>query len=60
MLGKLSENNDQNKISDSIGNLLQVGTKLKNIRLMEGHHKIDCKINGISAINLKSKFATKA
>ena len=36
------------------------GTKVKNIRLVEGDHDIDCKIPGIGAMQLKSQFVKKA
>ncbi len=35
------------------------GTKVKNIRLVEGDHDIDCKIDGIGAMALKSEFVKK-
>ncbi len=40
--------------------VVKVGTKVKNIRLVEGDHDIDCKIDGIGAIKLKSVFVKKA
>lgn len=39
---------------------VKVGTKVKNIRLVEGDHNIDCKIDGIGAMRLKSEFVKKA
>ncbi len=36
------------------------GTKVKNIRLVDGDHDIDCKIPGIGAMGLKSQFVKKA
>lgn len=36
------------------------GTKVKNIRLVDGDHNIDCKIDGIGAMQLKSEFVRKA
>ena len=39
--------------------VIKVGTKVKNIRLVEGDHDIDCKIDGIGAISLKSEFVKK-
>ena len=39
---------------------LKVGTKVKNIRLVEGDHNIDCKIDGFGAMSLKSEFVRKA
>ncbi len=38
---------------------LKVGTKVKNIRLVDGDHNIDCKIEGIGAMKLKSEFVRK-
>lgn len=40
--------------------VVKVGTKVKNIRLTEGDHDIDCKIDGIGAMQLKSEFVKKA
>lgn len=40
--------------------VVKVGTKVKNIRLVEGDHNIDCKIDGIGAMSLKSEFVRKA
>lgn len=39
--------------------VVKVGTKVKNIRLVEGDHDIDCKIDGIGAMALKSEFVKK-
>ena len=39
---------------------LKVGTKVKNIRLVDGDHNIDCKIEGFGAMQLKSEFVRKA
>jgi protein PhnA len=39
---------------------LKVGTKVKSIRLVEGDHNIDCKIDGFGAMKLKSEFVKKA
>ena len=39
--------------------VVKVGTKVKNIRLTEGDHDIDCKIDGIGAMQLKSEFVRK-
>lgn len=38
---------------------LKKGTKVKNIRLIEGDHNIDCKIDGFGAMQLKSEFVKK-
>lgn len=40
--------------------VVKVGTKVKNIRLVEGDHNIDCKIEGIGAMKLKSEFVKKS
>ena len=40
--------------------VVKVGTKVKNIRLVSGDHDIDCKIDGIGAMQLKSEFVKKA
>ena len=40
--------------------VVKVGTKVKSIRLVEGDHNIDCKIDGIGAMKLKSEFVKKA
>lgn len=40
--------------------VVKVGTKVKGIRLVEGDHDIDCKIDGIGAMQLKSEFVKKA
>ena len=40
--------------------VVKVGTKVKNIRLVDGDHDIDCKIPGIGAMKLKSEFVKKA
>lgn len=38
---------------------LKIGTKVKNIRLVDGDHNIDCKIDGFGAMKLKSEFVKK-
>jgi protein PhnA len=40
--------------------VVKMGTKVKNIRLVQGDHDIDCKIDGIGAMQLKSEFVKKA
>jgi len=40
--------------------VLKVGTKVKSIRLVDGDHDIDCKIDGFGAMKLKSEFVKKA
>lgn len=39
---------------------IKAGTRVKNIRLTEGDHNIDCKIDGFGAMALKSEFVKKA
>ncbi|WP_102348961.1 zinc ribbon domain-containing protein YjdM [Bacillus sp. Marseille-P3661] len=39
--------------------VLKIGTKVKNIRLVDGDHNIDCKIDGFGAMKLKSEFVKK-
>ncbi len=39
--------------------VIKVGTKVKNIRLIEGDHDIDCKVEGFGPIQLKSEFVRK-
>lgn len=39
--------------------VVKVGTKVKNIRLVDGDHDIDCKIEGIGPMKLKSEFVKK-
>ncbi|MCF7988342.1 MAG: PhnA domain-containing protein [Methylovulum sp.] len=40
--------------------VIKVGTKVKIIRLVDGDHDIDCRIEGIGAMQLKSEFVKKA
>lgn len=40
--------------------VVKVGTRVKNIRIVAGDHDIDCKIDGIGAMQLKSEFVKKA
>ncbi|ANU11409.1 alkylphosphonate uptake protein [Planococcus antarcticus DSM 14505] len=47
------------KVKGSSSNL-KIGTKVKSIRLVEGDHDIDCKIDGFGAMKLKSEFVKKA
>ncbi|MCP2043950.1 protein PhnA [Pontibacter sp. HSC-36F09] len=39
---------------------VKAGTKVKNIRLTDGDHNIDCKIDGFGSMGLKSEFVRKA
>lgn len=39
---------------------IKKGTKVKNIKLVDGDHNIDCKIDGFGAMSLKSEFVKKA
>lgn len=47
------------KLKGSAG-VVKVGTKVKNIRLVDGDHDIDCKIDGFGAMSLKTEFVKKA
>ncbi|MBF7052074.1 alkylphosphonate utilization protein [Halomonas sp. KAO] len=40
--------------------VVKVGTKVKSIRLVEGDHDIDCKVEGVGPMKLKSQFVKKA
>lgn len=40
--------------------VIKVGTKVRNIRLVEGDHNIDCKIEGFGDMKVKSEFVKKA
>jgi protein PhnA len=40
--------------------VVKMGTRVKNIRLVDSDHDIDCKIDGIGAMSLKSEFVRKA
>lgn len=46
------------KLKGSAG-VIKMGTKVKNIRLVDSDHDIDCKIDGIGAMSLKSEFVRK-
>lgn len=39
--------------------VVKVGTKVKNIKLVEGDHDIDCKVDGIGPMKLKSQYVKK-
>lgn len=39
---------------------IKAGTKVKSIRLVDGDHNIDCRIDGFGAMALKSEFVRKA
>jgi protein PhnA len=39
--------------------VVKVGTRVKNIRLVDGDHDIDCKIDGVGQMGLKSEFVKK-
>ncbi len=63
--GHVLENGDSVSVLKSLkvkgsSLVVKVGTKVKNIRLVEGDHNIDCKIDGIGAMKLKSEFVKKA
>lgn len=46
------------KVKGASGSIKQ-GTKVKNIRLVEGDHNIDCKVDGFGPMKLKSEFVKK-
>ncbi len=46
------------KLKGSAG-VIKMGTKVKNIRLVDSDHDIDCKIDGLGAMSLKSEFVRK-
>ncbi|EON12329.1 MULTISPECIES: zinc ribbon domain-containing protein YjdM [Pandoraea] len=46
------------KLKGSAG-VIKMGTKVKNIRLVDSDHDIDCKIDGFGAMSLKSEFVRK-
>lgn len=63
--GNLLANGDNVTIAKSLkvkgsSSDLKVGTKVKNIRVIDGDHNIDCKIDGFGAMKLKSEFVKKA
>ena len=39
---------------------IKAGTKVKNIKLVNSDHNIDCKIDGFGAMAIKSEFVKKA
>ena len=41
------------------GGTVKMGTKVKNIRLLDSDHDIDCKIDGFGAMSLKTEFVRK-
>jgi protein PhnA len=46
------------KLKGSAG-VIKMGTKVRNIRLVDSDHDIDCKIDGFGAMSLKSEFVRK-
>ena len=46
------------KLKGSSG-IVKMGTKVKNIRLVGGDHDIDCKVDGLGSVSLKSEFVKK-
>jgi|SRR5690554_1030764 len=40
--------------------VVKIGTRVKNIRLVDGDHEIDCRIDGIGAMKLKAEFVKKS
>lgn len=39
--------------------VIKQGTKVKSIRLVDGDHDIDCRIDGIGAVQIKTMFVKK-
>ncbi|TWT94487.1 zinc ribbon domain-containing protein YjdM [Stieleria varia] len=61
--GNVLENGDTVVVIKDLkfrGGVVKGGTKVKNIRIVDGDHDIDCKIDGIGAMSLKSEFVKKA
>lgn len=48
------------KVKGASGAAIKQGTKVKSIRLVEGDHQIDCKVDGFGAMKLKAEFVKKA
>ena len=42
------------------GGVVKMGTKVKNIRLVDSDHDIDCKIDGFGSMSLKTEFVRKS
>lgn len=40
--------------------VVKIGTRVKNIRIVDGDHEIDCRIDGIGAMKLKAEFVKKS
>jgi len=41
------------------GGTVKMGTRVKNIRLVDSDHDIDCKIDGFGPMSLKTEFVKK-
>ena len=48
------------KVKGAASSVVKVGTKVRNIRLVDSDHDIDCKIDGIGAMKLKSQYVKKS
>ena len=62
--GNILENGDTVSVIKDLkvkgaSSVIKVGTRVKNIRQVDGDHNIDCKIDGIGAMKLKSGFVKK-
>lgn len=62
--GNILQNGDtviltQNLKVKGTSSTIKTGTKVKNIRLVEGDHDIDCKVDGIGPMKLKTQFVKK-
>ncbi|WP_026068099.1 zinc ribbon domain-containing protein YjdM [Pusillimonas noertemannii] len=42
------------------GGVVKMGTRVRNIRLVDSDHDIDCKIDGFGPMSLKTEFVKKA
>jgi len=60
VFGNVLVDGDSVTVIKGSSSVVKVGTKVKNIRLIEGDHDIDCKIDGIGAMQLKTEFVKKA
>jgi protein PhnA len=62
--GNILENGDTVTVIKDLkvkgsSSVLKIGTKVKNIRLVDSDHDIDCKIEGFGAMQLKSEYVKK-
>lgn len=57
--GLVVKDSNGNLLADGASGAIKQGTKVKNIRLVEGDHNIDCKVDGFGPMKLKSEFVKK-